>query len=148
MKTQILCSIIFFWKSSRLWDTVEKFGAARRATNDVTVWRTLDKPDYIHAHACTRPRVRAHSRTQIYNNYCFFAATVIRECTQCYVIRTLSVMLYLQYIQVLADGMVWLVYFKSSSNAMKVISFYTQRCLEYWDVNLWQACVMQMQIHE
>ena len=38
-------SIIFFRKSRRLLDNVEKYGGVRGATDDVTIWRmrTLDK---------------------------------------------------------------------------------------------------------
>jgi hypothetical protein len=32
IKTHILCSIIFFRKSCRLWDNVENYGTARQAT--------------------------------------------------------------------------------------------------------------------
>jgi len=33
IKTHVLCSIILFWKSSHLWDNVEKCGRARQATD-------------------------------------------------------------------------------------------------------------------
>jgi hypothetical protein len=35
----ILCSITFFWESCRLWDNVEKYGAARQATDDNIIRR-------------------------------------------------------------------------------------------------------------
>jgi hypothetical protein len=34
IKTHILCSVTFFWKSCSLWDNVEKYGAAGQATDD------------------------------------------------------------------------------------------------------------------
>jgi hypothetical protein len=36
IKTSILCSIIFFWTSFRLWDNMEKFGTARQVTDENT----------------------------------------------------------------------------------------------------------------
>ena len=41
IKTHILCSVTFFWKSCCLWDNVEKYGRARQATNDTTMWPML-----------------------------------------------------------------------------------------------------------
>jgi len=38
----ILYSIIFFRKSFRLWDKVEKYGRARQATDDNTIRRRRD----------------------------------------------------------------------------------------------------------
>ena len=37
----------------------------------------LDKQGYKRTHACTRPRARAHTRTEICNTYCFFTATMV-----------------------------------------------------------------------
>jgi hypothetical protein len=39
IKTHILCSIMFFQKSCRLWDNVEKYGRARQATDDNIIRR-------------------------------------------------------------------------------------------------------------
>jgi hypothetical protein len=41
IKTHILCPILFFRKSCRLWDNVEKCGTARQATDDniLVTWR-------------------------------------------------------------------------------------------------------------
>ena len=36
IKTHILCSVAFFWKSRRLWDNVEKCGRAGQATDENT----------------------------------------------------------------------------------------------------------------
>jgi len=37
VKTHILYSVTFFWKSCDLWDNVEKFGTARQATDNNTI---------------------------------------------------------------------------------------------------------------
>jgi hypothetical protein len=57
IKTHILCSMTFFWKSCRLWDNVEKHGTAGQATDDNTVRRmrfacwiinaTITHPEYV-----------------------------------------------------------------------------------------------------
>jgi hypothetical protein len=39
IKTHILCSITFFQKSYRLWDNAEKYGEARKATDDNIIRR-------------------------------------------------------------------------------------------------------------
>jgi hypothetical protein len=39
IKTHILCSIMFFRKSCRLWDNVGKYGTARQATDDNIIRR-------------------------------------------------------------------------------------------------------------
>jgi hypothetical protein len=39
IKTHILCSATFSRKSCRLWDNVEKYGAARQATDDNIILR-------------------------------------------------------------------------------------------------------------
>jgi hypothetical protein len=90
IKTHILCSITFFRKSHRLWDNAEKYGAARGATNNVTIWRIrvacrISKATctYAHAHAYapghSHARMHARAHTQICNTYCFSTATMIRE---------------------------------------------------------------------
>ena len=69
MKTHILYSITFFWKSHRLWDNVEKYSAHRGGTYDVTIWRirlacSIRKAicAYAHPHA-HMPRYPLHART-------------------------------------------------------------------------------------
>jgi hypothetical protein len=53
VKTHILWSIFFFFlKSCRLWDIVEKCGAARGVTNYITVWR-IRVPCWISKATCT-----------------------------------------------------------------------------------------------
>ena len=80
IKRHILCSIIFFFrKSHRLWDNVEKYGGARGATNDVTIWRIrvacwISKATCTHAPEHTHARVYTH--TQICNSYFFSTATM------------------------------------------------------------------------
>jgi len=39
IKIHILCSVTFSRNSCRLWDTAEKYGTARQATDDITIWR-------------------------------------------------------------------------------------------------------------
>jgi len=34
IKTHILCSVTFFWKSCRLWDNVDGYGRAGQAADD------------------------------------------------------------------------------------------------------------------
>ena len=90
-----------FNKSCHLWDNVEKCGGARRATNDVTIWRIsvawcINKATCTHAHAHVHPpgihppphtcacavlhaHAHTHTHTQIRNAYCFSTAVVIRE---------------------------------------------------------------------
>jgi hypothetical protein len=71
-----------------LWYNVEKCGGARRAKNDVTIWRIRVEFRVSKALACKRPHIltsaRAHARTHthiiICNSYCFSTATIIREC--------------------------------------------------------------------
>jgi hypothetical protein len=64
-KTHNLCSIYFSLKSCRLWDNVEKYGKARGAKKDVTIWRIrvaclINKATRnshgSHAHAPGHPR--------------------------------------------------------------------------------------------
>jgi hypothetical protein len=54
IKTHILCSITFFRKSCRLWDSVEKYGTARQATCDNIIRRMrfacrITKATYTHS---------------------------------------------------------------------------------------------------
>ena len=63
---------------------MEKYGGARGATNDVTIWR-IRVACWINEATCmhtlTRPGTRTHARehTQICNIYCFSTATMICE---------------------------------------------------------------------
>jgi hypothetical protein len=87
MKRNILCPIIYFRKSCRLWDDVEKYGGAREATNDNTTHAlcVLDKQGHSRSRVYTRldthARARAHTQThtQICNTYTFSTAKMIRE---------------------------------------------------------------------
>jgi len=38
LKTHVLCSVLFFRKSGRLWDNVEKHGRTTHATDDNIIW--------------------------------------------------------------------------------------------------------------
>jgi len=40
IKTHILCSVTFFWKSCHLLANVEKYGRVRQATGDSIIWHT------------------------------------------------------------------------------------------------------------
>ena len=89
-------------KLCRLWDNVEKCGEARGVTNDVTIWRKcaarwISKATcahaYAHAHALPKhTRVRAHT-----DKYVILIAFPLQQwfvhAPQCYVIRTLPVLL-------------------------------------------------------
>ena len=72
IKTHILISITFYWKSHRLWDNVEKYDGDRGATNDFTIWRIrvacwISKATctyaHAHAHAAGHEHARAHTHT-------------------------------------------------------------------------------------
>jgi hypothetical protein len=59
---------------------VEKCGGARKATDDNTA----------HALCMLSKAICAHPPTEICDNYCFSAATMVfMNATQCYVLRTL-----------------------------------------------------------
>ena len=80
IKTHILCSVTCSRKSYRLWDSIEKCGGDRGATNDITTWRirvACWKNKAIcasgYSHACT------HRHRPVSNTCCFSTATMIRE---------------------------------------------------------------------
>ena len=105
IKTHILCSVPLFRKSCRLWDNVEKCGGAREATNDNMAHARfmLDKQGYRRTRACTCSRVRAstrtHARTLMHKQIWKYVILVSHDSNwfanalQCYVIRTLLVLL-------------------------------------------------------
>ena len=75
----------FFRESCRLWDNIEKYGGASRATNDFTVWciwvawwisKATCTNMRAHAHTSERTRARARAHTQICRTYCFSTATI------------------------------------------------------------------------
>ena len=77
IKTHILCSVTFFWKSYRLWDNVEKYGVAEGShynmghTHFMRYGRGL----------CTHARTHARTHWQIRNTSCFLfheRSTVLR----------------------------------------------------------------------
>jgi hypothetical protein len=91
----------FFRKSCRLWDNVEKYDGARGVTNYVTIW-FIQVAYWISKATCTQAHAHAHApeahagtraNTQISNMYSFSTATIIANAPQCYVIRTLAVLL-------------------------------------------------------
>jgi hypothetical protein len=114
IKTCILCSVTFFRKSCRLWDNVEKYGGARVATNDDTIWRIrvvcwISKATrllahaytyasgrthtHTHTHTHTRMRPRAHTHWEQYAILIAFPRQQwFRNAHQCYVIRILPVL--------------------------------------------------------
>ena len=85
-------SKFFPLKSCRSWDNVEKYGEAREAINNNTVWRTCIAcwiRKATHARTCTFPRAWPFSYTHT-QKYCFSIATiVIANTPHCYVTRTL-----------------------------------------------------------
>jgi hypothetical protein len=69
IKAHILCAIMFFRKSHRLWYNVEKLGGDWGATNDVTIWsigiacwicNATFTYAHAHAHAPAYPHARTH----------------------------------------------------------------------------------------
>jgi len=66
IKTHILCSVTFFWKSYRLWDNVEKYCRAGQVTDD----------NMAHAHFILDTQGYKHTLI-ICNTYCFSAATMV-----------------------------------------------------------------------
>jgi hypothetical protein len=81
---------LFFRKSHRLWDNVEKYGEARGATDDVTIWRIpvacwISKATRTRTHAHTHVPGHTHTRARVYthkqvrNTYCLSSATMFRE---------------------------------------------------------------------
>jgi hypothetical protein len=92
----------FFLKSCRLWDNVEKYGGARGDTNDVTIWRIrvaclISKATctyaHAHAHALGYTHARRHARAHTYVIFTAFPQQQwFANASQCYVIRTLSVL--------------------------------------------------------
>ena len=118
MKTHILCSINFFRKSHRLSDNVDKCSGNRGATNDVT-WRIrvacwISKATctyaHAHAHAPVYPHTRTHAQActhrPICNTFAFHSNNGFVNTPQCYVIRTLSVLLKLNS-NMLAPLVIW-----------------------------------------
>jgi hypothetical protein len=66
IKTHILCSVIFFKKSCRLWDNVEKYGRARQATHDNTehaLWCWITKARHTEYAILTAVKGKVHPRT-------------------------------------------------------------------------------------
>jgi hypothetical protein len=41
IKTHILCPVTFLWKSRRLWDNVEEYGAVRKAAGNMASARGM-----------------------------------------------------------------------------------------------------------
>ena len=72
IKTHILCSIIFFRKSCRLWDNVENYGGAWWATNDVTIWR-IRVACWISKATCTHAHAHAHALAHTHKYVIFIA---------------------------------------------------------------------------
>jgi hypothetical protein len=97
--THILCPIIFFRKSCRLGDNVEKYCGDKRHKLRHNMSHTLclrDKQGYIHSrgvytptrpgnhththkHARSSAHTHTHTYSQIHNTYCFSTSTIIRE---------------------------------------------------------------------
>ena len=70
IKTHILCSVTFSWKSCRLWDNVEKCGGAREASDDNIAARcTLGNYGHMRVntppHPCTLPPFHAHTQKYV-----------------------------------------------------------------------------------
>ena len=93
-----LAFLFFFRKSCHLWDNVEKYGGSSGGTNDVTIWH-IRAACWISKVACTHTRTRAgHARTRTHNTnmwylLLFHSNNGYVNAPQCYVIRTLPVLL-------------------------------------------------------
>jgi len=68
IKTIILCSIIFFWTSFRLWDNMEKFGRARQ------VWEYVYNASHAH---CMLDNYGYKHTLRLCNIYCFSIAKMV-----------------------------------------------------------------------
>jgi hypothetical protein len=88
----ILCLVIFFRKSCRLWDNVEKFGAIRDAKND-TMWhirvswwisKAIHAHEHKHAHAPEPSRASTSARVHTQTNmiYSLFSTPTIVSWTR------------------------------------------------------------------
>ena len=147
MKTQILCSITFF-ENRAVYEILSKNLVQPEGPQMTSQFGAhwISKTIYTHTHARAHASGRTHTHRYIiiiaFSRQQWFAnalnVTLYVHCLSCY---TCSIY---RFKWTACFGLCTL----SSSNAMKVICFYTQWCSEYWDVNLWQACVMEMQIHE
>jgi hypothetical protein len=62
IKIHILCSVIVFRKSCRLWDNVEKYGRVWKATDDNMAMRIAD--NMAHAH-CMLDTNATNKHTQV-----------------------------------------------------------------------------------
>ena len=59
----------FSWKLCRLWDNVERYGGARKAKNDVTIWRIrvacwISKAEIARVHMSKDPVSHTHARAR------------------------------------------------------------------------------------
>ena len=106
IKTHILCSVRFIRKLCRWWYNEEKCGGARGVTNDVTIWRIrvacwMSKATCTHLHAHSHAPGHTHARTHahlfIYLLF-FHGNNAFVNAPQCYVIRTLPVLLIFWFI--------------------------------------------------
>jgi hypothetical protein len=109
VKTHIFWSITVFRKSCRFWDNVEEFGRARETTNEDTIWRLraarwtseatraqAHAPAHAPWHARTHKvkHLRAHTNTDRYVIlFTFPLQKWFANAPQCYVVRTLPVLL-------------------------------------------------------
>jgi hypothetical protein len=86
--THFMISNFFFRKPCRLWDNVEKYGKAREATDDDTIWcvrfacwisKTTRAHAHAHAYAPGHPHARMSARIhrQVRNTSCFYTATMV-----------------------------------------------------------------------
>jgi hypothetical protein len=73
IKTHILYSVTFFWKSCLLWDNVEKYCRARQATDDYIIWD-------MHFACWLTKATDTHSG--ICNTYCFSMAILVLPTCQ------------------------------------------------------------------
>ena len=117
-QTHIWCSITCFRKSCRLWDNVKKYGGARGATNDVTIWRIrvacwISNATRLHTptplrHTHARTHSRAHTQTNMSYLLLFhgnndsrtrLSVTLYVHCLSCFfVVRVLAWFSHVYYV--------------------------------------------------
>ena len=99
---------------------MEKCGAATGAINENTVrcmrlagWMSKVTRAQAHAHTYAtghpRARARTHTHTQMCNTYCCSTASGFANASQYYVIRSLSVLLYINSVRHILYHMVYSV---------------------------------------
>jgi hypothetical protein len=110
-----------FRKSCRIWDNVEKYGAVREATNDVTVWSIrvacwISKTTCMHAstrmHTLTRSgtSTRAYTHIQICKTLLFHGNSGYVNAPQCHVIVHCLILIVADFLQMACCIIPYIIY--------------------------------------